>query len=239
MINISRLYCGQPTGGDGLRYGSAAERRDLAKGGQDAAGAGQEAASSAGRRRPVVVWNITRACNLRCIHCYTNSDLTPADDELSTEEAKLVLDDLAKFSVPVVLFSGGEPLMRRDLFELAGYAGKLGLRTVFSTNGTLITANVSKKIRQNGVSYVGVSLDGIGKANDRFRGVAGAFEKAAAGIRHCQDAGVRVGIRFTLTMQNLDELEKVFEFLQAQDIERACFYHLVPTGAAGTAMYRV
>jgi radical SAM protein with 4Fe4S-binding SPASM domain len=179
------------------------------------------------------VWNITRACNLRCIHCYSNSDSTQADDELSTQQVKLVLDDLAKFSVPVVLFSGGEPLMRRDLFELAGYAGELGLRTVFSTNGTLITANVAKKIKQNGISYVGVSLDGIGKANDRFRGVAGAFEKAAAGIRHCQDAEVRVGIRFTLTMQNVGELEKVFEFLQAQDIERACFYHLVPTGRGG------
>jgi len=220
VINITKLYCGQATPGDWLRYGSKGS----------AEYEGKSTPKQASERRPIVVWNITKACNLKCIHCYNDSGPGPAENELSTDEAKEVLKDLAQFGVPVVLFSGGEPLMRADLFELLSFADKLGLCTVLSTNGTLITADTARKIKQHHVSYVGISLDGIGETNDKFRGVAGAFDKAVEGIRNCQNMDVRTGLRLTLTKQNVQDLEKLFDFLEKQAIERACFYHLVPSG---------
>ena len=224
MINISKLYCDQVTPGDWLRYGkkSSGERQ------------GEIIPKTASERRPIVVWNITRACNLKCVHCYNDSGASKADDELPTEEAKVVLDDLVQFGVPSVLFSGGEPLMRPDLFELIGYAVERGLRAVISTNGTLITTEMAKKIKQHGVSYVGISLDGIGDINDKFRGVDGAFDRAVAGIKNCQDADVRIGLRLTLTKRNVQDLEGLFDFFEAKKIERACFYHFVPSGRGGT-----
>ena len=220
MINISKLYCEQVTPGDWLRYGTKGS------GEHD----GEIIPKSASERRPIVVWNITRACNLKCVHCYNDSGTSKADDELSTDEAKAVLDDLSGFGVPSILFSGGEPLMRPDLFELIGYATERGLRAVISTNGTLITIDEAKKIKQHGVSYVGISLDGIGKVNDKFRGVSGAFDRAVQGIKNCQDAGVRIGLRLTLTKRNVRDLESIFDFFEAEKIERACFYHFVPSG---------
>ncbi|OHB74067.1 MAG: 12,18-didecarboxysiroheme deacetylase [Planctomycetes bacterium RBG_16_55_9] len=223
MINISKLYCDQVTPGDWLRYGKtgSGERR------------GEIVPKSASERRPIVVWNITRACNLKCVHCYNDSGACKAGDELSTNEAKGVLDDLVQFGVPSVLFSGGEPLMRPDLFELIEYAVERGLRAVISTNGTLISADAAKRIKQHGVSYVGISLDGIGDVNDKFRGVGGAFDKAVAGIKNCQEAGVRIGLRLTLTQKNVRDLENLFDFFEAKKIERACFYHFVPSGRGG------
>jgi radical SAM protein with 4Fe4S-binding SPASM domain len=223
MINISKLYCDQVTPGDWIRYGKKAsgERE------------GDVVPKQASERRPVVVWNITRACNLKCVHCYNDSGSSKADDELSTPEAKEVLEDLARFSVPSVLFSGGEPLMRKDLFELLDCAGRLGLRTVISTNGTLITREAAEKMREHNVSYVGISLDGVGPINDEFRGVEGAFEKAVEGIRNCQEAAVRIGLRLTLTKRNVQDLEALFDFFERENIERACFYHLVPSGRGG------
>jgi radical SAM protein with 4Fe4S-binding SPASM domain len=223
MINISRLYCGQITPGDWIRYGKkgSGERE------------GDVVPKEAYERRPIVVWNITRACNLKCVHCYNDSGSTSADDELSTAEAKEVLRDLADFGVPSVLFSGGEPLLRKDLLGLMDYARQLGLRTVISTNGTLITEDAAQSIQGVGVSYVGISLDGVGAVNDRFRGVKGAFDKAVQGIRNCQNAGVRIGLRLTLTQRNVQDLEALFDFFERQNIERACFYHLVPSGRGG------
>jgi len=223
MINISKLYCGQVTPGDWLRYGrkGSGER------------AGEIVPKKASERRPIVVWNITKACNLKCIHCYNDSGMGKTCNEVTTDEAKAVLDDLAEFGVPSVLFSGGEPLMRPDLFDLIQYAGQKGLRRVISTNGTLITADVAKGIRNSGVSYVGISLDGIGKINDKFRGVQGAFERAVEGIRNCMATGVRVGLRLTLTKRNVEDLKALFDFFDAEAIERACFYHFVPSGRGG------
>ncbi len=220
MINISKLYCGQVTDGDWLRYG---EKNSVVP----SDGIVPEKASE---RRPIVVWNITRACNLKCVHCYNDSGVDKKSNEVTSKEAKAVLDDLASYGVPSVLFSGGEPMMRKDLFDLLGYAGDKGLRTVISTNGTLITVEKAKAIRKSGVSYVGISLDGIGSTNDKFRGVEGAFDKAVAGIRNCQDAGVKVGLRVTLTQRNVAEMEALFDFFEKEGIERACFYHLVPSG---------
>jgi radical SAM protein with 4Fe4S-binding SPASM domain len=219
MINITKLYCDQVTPGDWLRYG-----------GKSSGECNEVVPQQASERRPIVVWNITRACNLKCIHCYNDSGPGPAENELSTTEAKDVIKDLAQFGVPVVLFSGGEPLLRHDIFELLKFANELGLRTVLSTNGTLITADITKQIKQHRVSYVGISLDGIGEINDKFRGVSGAFDKAVEGIRNCQNENIRTGLRLTLTKQNVQDLEKLFDFLERQRIERACFYHLVPSG---------
>jgi radical SAM protein with 4Fe4S-binding SPASM domain len=123
--------------------------------------------------------------------------------------------------------------MRHDLFDLIGYAVERGLRAVISTNGTLITPDMAKTIKKHGVSYVGISLDGIGDINDKFRGVSGAFDRAVAGIKNCQDAGVRIGLRLTLTRRNVQDLEGLFDFFEAKKIERACFYHFVPSGRGG------
>ena len=220
MINISKLYCDEITPGDWLRYGrkGSGER------------AGEAVPAGAAERRPIVVWNITRQCNLRCVHCYNDSGAGKPCDEISTAQAKAVIDDLAGFGVPSVLFSGGEPLMRHDLFELIEHTVGKGLRAVISTNGTLIETDVAREIQRLGVSYVGISLDGIGPINDKFRGVDGAFDRAVRGIRNCREAGVRVGLRLTLTRRNVEDLKGLFDFFEAEGIERACFYHLVPSG---------
>ncbi|MHC4221328.1 MAG: radical SAM protein, partial [Planctomycetota bacterium] len=224
MINISKLYCDEVTPGDWLRYGKegSGER------------AGEVIPKKAADRKPIVVWNITRLCNLKCVHCYNDSGVGKDFNDITTDKAKSVLDDLAGFGVPSVLFSGGEPLMRHDLFELINYAGGRGLRTVISTNGTLITPEAAKKIKDGGVSYVGISLDGIGEINDKFRGVSGAFEKAVQGIRNCMAAEIRVGLRLTLTKKNVEDLEALFGFFESESIERACFYHFVPSGRGET-----
>jgi radical SAM protein with 4Fe4S-binding SPASM domain len=219
VINISKLYCDQITPGDWLRYGSKGpEHQDRA------------IPATASERRPIVVWNITRKCNLQCVHCYNDSGPDRTCNEISTAGAKAVIDDLARFGVPSILFSGGEPLLRQDLFELIECAVGKGVRAVISTNGTLIDGKKAERIKRLGVSYVGISLDGIGSVNDKFRGVSGAFERAVRGIRNCRDAGVRVGLRLTLTKRNVRELEGLFDFFEAEGIERACFYHLVPSG---------
>lgn len=220
MINISKLYCDQITPGDWLRYGrkGSGERP------------GEAVPAKAAERKPIVVWNITRQCNLLCVHCYNDSGAGKPCNEIPTAEAKAVIDDLAGFGVPSILFSGGEPLMRPDLFDLIAHAVGRGLRAVISTNGTLITADKAREVKRLGVSYVGISLDGIGPINDKFRGVSGAFDRAVRGIRSCQDAGVRVGLRLTLTRRNVQDVDGLFGFFEAEGIERACFYHLVPSG---------
>lgn len=220
MINVSKLYCQEVTPGDWLRYGKSGSGEKL----------GEAVPKKASERKPIVVWNITRNCNLKCVHCYNDSGVGKAFNDVTTEKAKTVLDDLVEFGVPSVLFSGGEPLMRHDLFELMEYAGDKGLRTVISTNGTLIKADTAQRIKDVGVSYVGISLDGIGETNDEFRGVSGAFAKAVEGIKNCQSAGVRIGLRLTLTRRNVEDLDALFDFFDENNIGRACFYHLVPSG---------
>ena len=220
MINISKLYCDEVTPGDWLRYGKegSGERE------------GEVVPKKASERKPIVVWNITRNCNLKCVHCYNDSGAGKKCNDASTEEAKAVLDDLADFGIPSVLFSGGEPFMRHDLFELIKYATGKGLRAVISTNGTLITPEAAATIKEYGVSYVGISLDGIGEINDKFRGVDGAFDRTVEGIKNCQAVGQRIGLRLTLTKRNVADLEALFDFFEEYGIERACFYHLVPSG---------
>ena len=151
-------------------------------------------------------------------------------DELTTEEAKVMILDLAAFGAPVLLFSGGEPVMRPDLPELAQFAVDHGMRAVISTNGTLITKEKAKTFREIGLSYVGVSLDGMKATHDRFRGVAGAFDAAIQGIRTCRELGIKVGVRFTINRHNVADVPAIFDLLEKEEIPRCCFYHLVYSG---------
>lgn len=223
MIGISKLYCNTVEPSDALRYGrhSAKLPSHLLQFSKD--------------KRPVVVWNVTRRCNLHCIHCYAHAKDQMFEGELTTDQGKRVLDDLAEFGVPVVLFSGGEPLMRPDLLELADDAVQKGMRAVISTNGTLITQEKAEQLKAVGLSYVGISLDGMEPVNDAFRGVKGAFQAAMDGIRNCQEAGIKVGLRFTINKHNAQEIPSIFKLIEEREIPRACFYHLVYAGR-GSAM---
>lgn len=221
MISVTKLLFATEYFGDSLRYTNDAHK---AKNGVKE-GAG-----------PVVVWNSTRTCNLKCRHCYMSSDAKKYANELTTAEAKQFIDDLADFNVPVLLFSGGEPLIRPDFFELADYAAKKGVRPTLSTNGTLITPEVARKIKDIGVGYVGISLDGLREVNDKFRGKAGAFEAAMNGIKNCVAVDQRVGLRFTINHHNIQELENIFDFIEEENINRVCFYHLVYSGRGNQMM---
>ncbi|MEA4901151.1 putative heme d1 biosynthesis radical SAM protein NirJ1 [Desulfitobacterium sp.] len=215
MISVTKLLFNTEYFGDSLRYSVHSQ------------GAKNGTTLESG---PVVVWNSTRTCNLRCIHCYMESDAQKYEGELTTEEAKRFIDDLAEFRVPVLLFSGGEPLIRPDFFELAAYAASKGIRPTLSTNGTLITPEVAQKIKEIGVGYVGISLDGLREVNDEFRGKEGAFQKAMEGIQNCVAVDQRVGLRFTINSHNLRELDHIFDFIEEENINRVCFYHLVYSG---------
>lgn len=181
-------------------------------------------------KKPVVVWNTTRRCNLHCIHCYSESNNREYPGELTTEEGLSLIDDVAGFGAPTMIFSGGEPLMRPDIFELSAHASRRGLRCVLSTNGTFISEPVAERIRDAGFAYVGISLDGIGEAHDMVRGSKGAFDEAVAGIRRCRDLGVKVGVRFTLHRKNVDQLPGVLDLLESENVPRFCMYHLAYAG---------
>jgi 12,18-didecarboxysiroheme deacetylase len=181
-------------------------------------------------KKPVVVWNMTRRCNLRCIHCYSSSQNIRYGNELTPAEAKAMIRDLATFGSPVILFSGGEPLMHRGLPELARYAVDQGMRAVISTNGTLITRQNAAAFKEIGLSYVGVSLDGMKVTHDHFRGVEGAFDTAMKGIRTCRNLGIKVGVRFTINRHNVEDVPAIFDLLEKENIPRCCFYHLVYSG---------
>ena len=215
MISLTKLLLDEKNYGDRLRYqkNSKLQSHGTSKG-----------------YGPVVVWNSTRSCNLRCVHCYSNAINGHNPEELSTEEAEKFIDNLEEFKVPVLLFSGGEPLTRNDIFHLIDYTKSKGIRPVISTNGTLITKDIAQTIKNSGVSYVGISLDGVGENNDQFRGVQGAFNKALLGIRNCKEIGQKVGLRFTISKQTYDSLEAIFDLIESEKIPRVCFYHLAYSG---------
>ncbi|MFB6162258.1 MAG: TIGR04347 family pseudo-SAM/SPASM protein [Halococcoides sp.] len=213
MISISTLLCQLDAEGDGLRYG-------------DAADSSKPQISTEKQRRPVVVWNLTKQCNLSCAHCYAAADSETASGELTTDEGKRLIDDLADYGVPVILFSGGEPLVRDDLSTLIRYASERGIRPVLSTNGTLMTPTVAERLRDAGLKYAGISVDGLPERNDQFRGEEGAFDAAVEGIRACLDAGLKTGLRYTITERNAADLEGVVDLLHEEGVDRFCFYHL-------------
>lgn len=213
MIGITKMLFDTDFSGDKLRYnGHGSHQRN-----------GQLPG-------PVVVWNSTRTCNLNCVHCYADAENRAYAGELTTAEAEAMIDDLALLKAPVLLISGGEPLMREDLLHLIRYAGSRGIRCTLSTNGTLIDPAMALKIRETGVTYVGISLDGIGPEHDSYRGQPGSFDAALAGIRNCLAVGQKVGLRYTLSRPNLDQLPAIFDLIETERIPRACFYHLVYSG---------
>jgi 12,18-didecarboxysiroheme deacetylase len=218
VIGISKLYCGTVEPSDALRYGRDSKKLP------------SHLLQFSSDKKPVVVWSVGQRCNLKCIHCYSQSKDIEYPDELTTKEAKAMLDDMAEFGVPVVLFSGGEPTMRPDLLELIAYAKEKGLRAVISTNGTLITEEKARELKDIGLSYVGISLDGMKETNDRFRGVTGAFDAAIQGIRNCKKVGIKVGLRFTINKRNAQDIPAIFDLIEEEDIPRVCFYHLVYSG---------
>ncbi|MPW25098.1 radical SAM protein [Alkalibaculum sp. M08DMB] len=215
MISFSKLLLEREHFGDSLRY--------------DPKSKNQLRGTTEGKG-PVVVWNCTRACNLKCRHCYAEASQSKTCGELTTIEAKSFMDSLVVYKVPVLLFSGGEPLLRRDIFELIEYGKEIGIRMVISTNGTLIDKEKALRIKELGVSYVGISLDGIGKVNDTFRGVQGAYEKAFSGFKNCKEVNQKTGLRLTLSRTTYKELSVIFDFIESEKISRVCFYHLAYSG---------
>lgn len=209
MINLTKLYCGMESPSDSLRYPKPGQRQ---------------------LKKPVVVWTMSRRCNLRCVHCYSDSGGGNYPGELTESQAREMLKDLAAFRIPALLLSGGEPLLYPHFFETARYASLLGIPLTLSTNGTLIDEETAAKIKETGFRYVGISFDGLGEVNDRFRGRKGAFEAALGGLRRLKALGQRVGLRFTLTRRNFTALPEIFELVQKEEIDRVCFYHLVYSG---------
>lgn len=181
-------------------------------------------------QRPIVIWNLTRRCNLHCLHCYSQSQDRAYADELTTDEGKRLIADLAHYRIPVLILSGGDPLYREDLCTLAGYARDLGVRCALSTNGTLIDAAAAKRLRLTGITYVGVSLDGIGQVHDRFRGMQGSFALALQGLRYARDEGMKVGIRTALCRRILPDLPAIFDMAERENLDRLYFSHLVYAG---------
>lgn len=215
MLAVSHLLADVESFGDKLRYTEHSR--------------GHRTGTHAGAG-PVVVWSVTRSCNLKCMHCYANSENKKYDGELTTEEALGLIDEMAEMKVPVILFSGGEPLVRHDIFQLAEYAISKGIRVTFSTNGTLIDQETARRIKELGVGYVGISLDGIGDVHDYFRRKEGAFDAAVRGVRNCMEQGQKVGLRFTMNRHNIEQLPLIFQLMEEEGIQRACFYHLVYSG---------
>ena len=205
MINISRLYCGIENSSDKFRYQSGSQSG------------------------PIIVYNCTNKCSLNCLHCYGKTGLA---GELNTRQAKGLLKQLAENKAMVVLFSGGEPLERKDLFELLDFSRGIGLRTALSTNGNLIDSKIAKKLAGAGVEYVGISIDGAEKTHDDFRGTKNSFIKAVIAVGFCKNAGIKTGLRFTITSLNFNQIRSTFSLAAKLDVQRICFYHLISAGNA-------
>lgn len=207
MINVSRLYCGVENPSDSIRYHS-----DNGLG-------------------PVIVYNCTNKCNQNCLHCYSKGT-SSSGNELDTMQAKELLKQLVDIKCSAVLFSGGEPLERNDIFELLDFSHKIGLRTILSTNGFRINSEIAKNLAGIGVSYVGISIDGNQKTHDNFRRTKGSFTTAVNAVKFCKDANLKVGLRFTITNLNFNQTQNIFALTAQLGIKRICFYHLISAGQA-------
>jgi len=175
---------------------------------------------------PVVIWNLIRRCNLTCKHCYSISADKDFAGELDTSEVYAVMDDLKTFGVPVLILSGGEPLLRPDIFDISRRAKEMGFYVGLSTNGTLIDEALLPQIVDMNYDYVGISIDGIRDTHDRFRRKQGAFDASMHAIRLCHDAGIKVGIRFTMTQDNAHELPQLLELMEQEQIDKFYLSHL-------------
>jgi radical SAM protein with 4Fe4S-binding SPASM domain len=218
MIGCTKLLCGTATVSEAIKY--QRDSRQLPPG----------MLQFSTDERPLVVWNTTNRCNLHCQHCYLDAEDRDYSGELTNEQARAFIHDLAEMNAPVLLFSGGEPLLRKDLFELGKLAADLGLRPVLSTNGTLITESVAQKLVEAGFQYVGISIDGAPSTHDLFRVKEGAFEQALQGLRNATKAGLKTGVRFTVNRLNQADLNEVLDIIEREGIPRFCMYHLVYSG---------
>ncbi|MCS4541265.1 MAG: heme b synthase [Euryarchaeota archaeon] len=179
----------------------------------------------------LIAWELTRACNLACIHCRASAITEPDPNELTTQEAKQLIDNIASFSKPILIMTGGEPLFRKDIFELTEYGTKKGLRVVLGTNATLITPEIAKKLKEAGIKRVTASLDGASpQSHDNFRKVPGAFESTLKGIEACRQAGISLQVNTTVTKQNIEEIEKILDLVIKLGVDAWHVFFLVPTG---------
>ena len=187
---------------------------------------GRRGTSGGGQPGPVVIWNLIRRCNLTCKHCYAFSADHDYPGELSTSEVFGVMDDLKAFRVPALILSGGEPLLRPDIFEIAQRAKAMDFYVGLSTNGTLIDEPLARRIHDTGFDYVGISLDGIGTTHDKFRRLQGAFDRSLAAVRHLQKLGTRVGLRYTMTELNAHDLPNLLQLMRDEGVDKFYFSHL-------------
>ena len=188
-----------------------------------------ELPATSGRRRlpgPVVIWNLIRRCNLTCKHCYTTSADINFPGELSTNEVFTVMDDLKSFHVPVLILSGGEPLLRKDIFGIALRAKEMGFYVGLSSNGTLITEDNIDAIDAIGFDYVGISIDGMRETHDAFRRSEGSFDASLRGVRLCRERGIKVGLRFTLTQDNVDDFPGMLQLMEDEHVDKFYLSHL-------------
>ena len=178
----------------------------------------------------LIVWDFTHKCNLNCKHCYSNSGAVN-EEELTTEQALAVVDQLADAGVTALAFSGGEPLTRKDFFEVARHAADRGLYVSVATNGTLLTKETVQKLKQAKVNYLDISIDGAtAKTHDEFRGVPGAFDKAVAGLKNCVEADLCVCIASTATKNNFEEFPAIVTLAEDVGAERFTYFNFIPTG---------
>ncbi len=179
----------------------------------------------------MIAWELTRSCNLNCLHCRAAAEQGPYAGELTTEECFRFIDEVAAFSKPVLILTGGEPLLRKDIFEIASYGTHKGLRVVMAVNGTLLNAEKARAAKQAGIQRVSISLDGaVAEAHDRFRGVTGAFTGAMEGISYLKEAGLAFQINTTVTMRNLGEIEDILQLAIEKGAAAHHIFLLVPTG---------
>ena len=218
MIGCTKLLCGTATVSEAIKHSGHID------------GIPPRLLQFSGQNSPLVVWNMTYRCNLYCKHCYISAEDRNFKDELSSEEAEEMIRDLAGIKTPVLLFSGGEPLLRPDLFYLGKKAAEAGLRPVISSNGTLIDDEAARRIKAAGFQYVGISIDGAPETHDIFRAKPGAFADALKGVHACKAHGVKTGIRFTVNKENQQDLPGILEIIEREGIPRFCMYHLVYAG---------
>lgn len=210
MINVTKLLCGTPrTAG---------------------AGDGEWVGASGSERNPAVVWNITRRCNLKCLQCYSDSSTKHFPGELTLEEMVAVVDDLSGCGIRTIMLSGGEPMLHPHFFDVAGYAVERGVRVSVFSNGSRINSHAAERLKDLGVGYVGLSLDGINGDHDAFRGRPGAFKKTVDALRHCRGAGQKAGLRIKISKQNVAHLPEILSFIEEEEIPSICFCHPVISG---------
>jgi radical SAM protein with 4Fe4S-binding SPASM domain len=179
----------------------------------------------------IISWNLTRKCNLKCPHCYINATTQQLKNELTTEESKRLIDQICEVSRPLLILSGGEPLLRKDVFELVRYGATKGLKMGLGSNGSLIDDAAAKNLKEAGVETVSISLDSpIPEQHDEFRGVAGSWEKAVRAIKALQKNGVLVQVNTTVTQQNYDQIDDIMSLAEELGVENFHLFFLVPTG---------